>query len=104
MSSGAADEGVQQAAILLMSLGEEDAAEVFKFLAPKEVQKLGEAMSKLDNVTQESIAAVLDRFEASAAGLTSLGGDSREYIKSVLTKALGDDKAGLVLDRILQGG
>ena len=97
------DEGIGRAAVLLRSLGEEEAAEVFKHLAPKEVQKLGEAMSKIDKVTRANIESVLDRFNAEAAQQTSLNGDSPDYIRGVLTKALGGDKAKYILDRILQG-
>jgi flagellar motor switch protein FliG len=98
------DDGVEQAAILLLSLGEEEAAEVFKYLAPKEVQKLGAAMTRLDAVTRERVAGVLDRFDETAAGQTSLGGDAKDYIRGVLTRALGADKATFILERILQGG
>jgi len=97
------DEGIGRAAVLLRSLGEEEAAAVFKHLAPKEVQKLGEAMTKIDKVTRTSIEEVLDRFVAEASQQTSLNGDSPDYIRGVLTKALGDDKAKYILDRILQG-
>jgi flagellar motor switch protein FliG len=98
------DEGVAKSAILLLSLGEEEAAEVFRFLSPKEVQKLGAAMAKLKNVSRERIEAVLDEFQQQAAAQTSLGLDSGEYIKSVLTKALGAEKAAFIIERILQGG
>jgi flagellar motor switch protein FliG len=98
------EDGINQAAILLRSLGEQEAAEVFKHLGPKEVQKLGEAMSKIDNITHDRIGEVLDRFDSEAGQQASLGGDSPEYIRSVLTRALGDDKAKYVLDRIVQGG
>lgn len=97
------DEGVMNSAILLLSLGEEEAAEVFKHLAPKEVQKLGEAMTKLSNISREKINEVLLRFQGEAGEQTSIGGDSDKYIRSVITKALGDDKANLMLNRILQG-
>jgi flagellar motor switch protein FliG len=97
------EEGIGRAAVLLRSLGEEEAAEVFKHLAPKEVQKLGEAMTKIDKVSRTSIEEVLTRFSAEAAQQTSLSGDSPDYIRGVLTKALGDDKAKYILDRILQG-
>lgn len=97
------EEGIGRAAVLLRSLGEEEAAEVFKHLAPKEVQKLGEAMTKIDKVSRASIEEVLTRFSAEASQQTSLSGDSPDYIRGVLTKALGDDKAKYILDRILQG-
>jgi len=98
------DEGVQNAAIMLMSLGEEEASEVFKHLGPKEVQKLGEAISKLKGVTRERVAKVIDKFDTAAANEHSIVNDNDEYVKSVLRKALGDDKAQLLIDRILQGG
>lgn len=97
------DEGVENAAILLMSLGEEEAAEVFKHLAPKEVQKLGETIARLKTVPRERVEKVIDRFDELSASESMLVEDSNEYVKSVLRKALGDDKANLLIDRILQG-
>ena len=98
------DEGINKSAILLMSLGETGASEVFKHLAPREVQKLGTAMSHMKNVTRDKIERVLDEFRTQAEERTYLGMDSSEYIRSVLTKALGDDKAANLIDRILHGG
>ncbi|HJW11429.1 MAG TPA: flagellar motor switch protein FliG, partial [Albitalea sp.] len=56
------DQGVEDAAILLMSLGEEEAAEVFKHLAPKEVQRLGETIARMKAVTRDRVDNVLDKF------------------------------------------
>jgi len=98
------DAGIQKSAILLMSLGEEEAVQVFKFLGPKEAQKLGAAMAGLHNVTREQVEVVLNEFRAMAEQRTHLGTASDDYIRSVLTKALGSDKAANLLDRILQGG
>jgi flagellar motor switch protein FliG len=97
------DEGIENAAILLMSLGEEEAAEVFKHLAPKEVQRLGETIAKMKAVPRERVTSVIDQFTEQAADHHSLVADTDEYVKSVLRKALGDDKANLLIDRILQG-
>jgi flagellar motor switch protein FliG len=97
------DKGLEDAAILLMTLGEEEAAEVFKHLAPKEVQRLGETIARLKAIPRERYDAVLDRFEAQAADQNVLVPDSDEYVKSVLRKALGDDKANMLIDRILMG-
>ncbi len=97
------DKGLEDAAILLMTLGEEEAAEVFKHLAPKEVQKLGETIARMKAIPRERYDAVLDRFEAQAADQNVLVADSDEYVKSVLRKALGDDKANMLIDRILMG-
>jgi flagellar motor switch protein FliG len=96
------DKGLEDSAILLMSLGEEDAAEVFKHLAPKEVQKLGETISKLKSVSRDRVHSVLERFCSVASDESLLVPDADEYIRAVLRRALGDDKAKLLLDRILQ--
>ena len=97
------DQGVEDAAILLMSLGEEEAAEVFKHLAPKEVQRLGETIAKMKAVSRDRVDGVLERFTQLAGDQSLLVADTDEYVKSVLRKALGDDKANLLIDRILQG-
>lgn len=97
------DEGLENAAILLMSLGEEEAAEVFKHLAPKEVQRLGETIAKMKAVPRERVDGVLEKFTAIAQDQHILVSDTDEYVKSVLRRALGDDKANLLIDRILQG-
>jgi len=97
------DQGVEDAAILLMSLGEEEAASVFKHLAPKEVQKLGETIARMKSITRERVDGVLDRFGVVAQSQHVLVQDTDEYVKAVLRKALGEDKANLLIDRILQG-
>ena len=97
------ENGVEEAAILLMSLGEEEAAEVFKHLEPKEVQALGETIAKLKVISREKVEGVLERFDKVADTQSSLVADTDEYVRSVLRKALGEDKANLLLDRILQG-
>lgn len=101
--STAADEGVEDAAILLMSLGEEEAAEVFRHLAPKEVQRLGETIAKMKSISRDKVEGVLQKFSTVAAQQSILVPDTDEYVRSVLKKALGEDKAKLLLDRILQG-
>lgn len=97
------DKGLEDSAILLMSLGEEQAAEVFRHLSPKEVQRLGETIAKLKTVSRDRVANVLGRFQADAADHSTIVNDTDEYVKAVLRKALGDDKANLLIDRILQG-
>ena len=95
--------GVEDAAILLMSLGEEEAAGVFKHLAPKDVQKLGETIARLKAVPRERVDRVLERFRTVAGEQSMLVADNDEYVKTVLRKALGDDKANLLIERILEG-
>ena len=96
------EDGVNMSAVLMLALGHEEAAEVFKHLGPKEVQRLGMAMSAVGNVSRERIEAVLQSFHHETEGRVNLG-DSNEYIRSVLKRALGDDKAAHLIDRILQG-
>ena len=100
----AQDDGLQNAAILLMSLGEEEASEVFKHLSPKEVQKVGEAIAKTKAITRDKVDDVVGKFTNVAAAQSLLVSDSGDYVRSVLKRALGDDKAALLIDRILQGG
>ena len=98
------EEGLQDAAIFLMSLGEEEAAEVFKHLSPKEVQKLGETIAKTRAISRERVDSVMKKFTEAAAQQSLLVSDTGNYVKAVLRRALGDDKASLLIDRILQGG
>jgi flagellar motor switch protein FliG len=95
--------GVQRASILLLALGEVDAASILKHMGPKEVQELGIAMASLDSVTTTQMELVMGKFVAALETQTSLGLDSDEYIRNVLTGALGADKASGMIDRILLG-
>ncbi|HYC42139.1 flagellar motor switch protein FliG [Noviherbaspirillum sp. ST9] len=95
------EDGVTKGAILMLALGEEEAAEVMKYLGPREVQKLGAAMSTMKAVASEQLEAVLNDFRDETEQNTSFGLDSDEYIRTVLTKALGEDKASSLLTRIL---
>jgi flagellar motor switch protein FliG len=95
---------VDQAAVLLMSLGEQDAAEVLKHMGPKEVQRIGAAMAQLTNVQQSDVQAVMQSFLEEARTLTGLGMGADNYIRNMLVSALGEDKAGSLVDRILLGG
>lgn len=98
------EDGTQDAAVLLMSLGEAEAAEVFKHLLPKEVQKLGEAIARTRSISREHVDKVVEKFITEATSQSLMVADSGEYVRSVLKLALGDDKATLLIDRILQGG
>ncbi len=93
-----------RAAILLMSLGEKDAAELLKHLGPKEVQAVGATMAALKDVTQSQVEGVVAEFLDSLSGQTGLGLGADEYIRKMLTAALGSDKASGLIDRILLGG
>jgi flagellar motor switch protein FliG len=99
-----AEDGVEKSAILLLSLGEEAASEVLKHMGPREVQKLGHAMATLKTVPRQRIESILDDFHRQNAEKAAVHVDTDNYLRSVLTKALGDDKASNLLSRILQGG
>lgn len=94
---------VDKAAILLLSLGESDAATVLRLLNPKEVQRVGIAMTQMTNVHREQIEQVMSEFVELVRDQTSLGVGSDGYIRRMLTQALGEDKAGGLIDRILTG-
>jgi flagellar motor switch protein FliG len=95
--------GLERSAILLLALGEKDAAEILRHMGPKEVQDVGLAMATLTGVTTDQMEAVMHRFVATLETQTALGLGSDEYIRNMLTDALGEDKAGGVIDRILLG-
>jgi len=97
------DDGVEKSAILLLSLGEDEAAEILKNLSPKEVQKIGHAMATLKQVPRTRIETVLDEFRSHTAKGSPVSVDE-DTIRSMLTKALGDDRAATLISRILQGG
>lgn len=98
-----ATNGVDRAALLLMALGEESAAEVFRNLGPREVQKIGTAMAKIESPSREEMAEILEQFKLDSEKLSGLSVDTDEYLRSVLIRALGDEKGNQLIGRILQG-
>ena len=95
--------GSERAAIFMMSLGEKNAAEVLKHMAPKEVQKIGTVMATLENVPNKKVESVISAFVETANTQSGVGVDSDEYIRNMLNNALGEDKASSLIDRILIG-
>ena len=90
----------QKCAILMMLLGEEEASEILRNLGPKEVQQLGKELYNVQGLDQDTVNKVLDEFLAIIKTQTDLGMGSSNYIKNVMTKALGENKAQSVLGRI----
>lgn len=99
-------QSLRDSAILMMALGEDAASEVFKCLNPKEVQELGAAMAKLTQLTRNDMDQVLEDFREEADQFMAVTLDSSNYIRSVLTKALGSDRAAGIIEDILdsEGG
>ncbi|MFZ8939462.1 MAG: flagellar motor switch protein FliG [Burkholderiaceae bacterium] len=93
----------QRAATLMLLLGEQQAAEIIRYLSPREVQALGGAMVAVADLSQEAVNVVLDEFVATLKKQTSLGLGTGDYVEKVLKRALGDDKAASVLSRIMPG-
>ncbi len=94
----------QKAAVLLMTIGEESAAEVLKHMGPKEVQRIGIAMTTVTDLTKEMVNKVIGEFMNTVNKQTALGVGVDDYVRTVLHSALGEEKAASVIDRILLGG
>jgi flagellar motor switch protein FliG len=92
--------GTERAAILLLTLGEQEAAQVLKHMGAKEVQRIGSAMSKLANVSREEVHTVITQFNQSVESETSVGVGTDEFLRKVLVDALGQVKAASIIDRI----
>ena len=107
-SSGGFDvnklDGGEKAAILLLSLSEEDAAQILKHLEPKQVQKVGMIMAGMEDFTQQKITAVHKLFINEIQNFSTIGFQSEEFVRKALTAALGEDKAGNLIDQIVMGG
>jgi len=95
--------GTERAAILLMSLGEQDAANLLKQLDAREVQRLGVAMAELKEVSREQMTTVLENFIGVVDGKSNVASGSQDYVRRVLTQAVGKQKTDLLLDRVSTG-
>ena len=96
----AARNGTERAAILLLTLGESEAAQVLKHMGAKEVQRIGTAMAKLENVSREDVHGVVTEFSSTVESQTSVGIGTDEFLRKVLVDALGQEKAASVIERI----
>ena len=95
--------GTDRAAILLLTLGEQEAAQVLKHMGAKEVQRIGAAMAKLANVSKEEVYTVITDFASSVESQTSVGVGAEDFLRKVLVDALGQEKASSIIDRISIG-
>ncbi len=95
--------GTERAAILLLTLGEQEAAQVLKHMGAKEVQRIGAAMAKLANVSREEVRGVMTAFSSAVESQTSVGVGAEEFLRKVLVDALGQEKASSIIDRISIG-
>jgi flagellar motor switch protein FliG len=95
--------GTERAAILLLTLGEQEAAQVLKHMGAKEVQRIGAAMAKLANVSKEEVYTIITDFSSSVESQTSVGVGAEDFLRKVLVDALGQEKASSIIDRISIG-
>lgn len=100
---GKALSGTQRAAVLLMSLGEKHAASILRHMDPREVHKVGTAMSTLGNISSRQIDTVLQDFLLSARGKSVMSVGTDEYVSKVLHQALGAERAEGMINRVLEG-
>ena len=96
-------DGPGRAALLLMAIGADRASEVLRHMEPRQVQDVGAAMASMGEVTQSSLGNVLKEFMETVRDISSLGVGAEDYLRTVLVQALGPDRAGSVLPRILNG-
>jgi flagellar motor switch protein FliG len=95
--------GVEQAAVLLLTLGEDEAASVLKHMGAKDVQRVGAAMAQLGSISREQVSSVLDAFSLQLETQSSVGGGTDDSIRRILVTALGEEKASGLIDPILGG-
>jgi flagellar motor switch protein FliG len=95
--------GTERAAILLLTLGEQEAAQVLRHMGAKEVQRIGAAMAKLTNVSKDEVHTIITEFSSSVESQTSVGVGAEDFLRKVLVDALGQDKATSIIDRISIG-
>ncbi|QTF07984.1 flagellar motor switch protein FliG [Brenneria izadpanahii] len=94
--------GTEKSAILLMTIGEDRAADVFTHLSTREVQHLSAAMASMKQVSNQQLTEVLKEFEADAEQYAALSINAGDYLRSVLIKALGEERASSLLEDILE--
>ncbi|MEO8014730.1 MAG: flagellar motor switch protein FliG [Polaromonas sp.] len=93
---------LRKSAILLMSLGEEGAGSVLQHMSQSEIQLLGEAMAKLTQVKREEANAILEEFRVETEQYSAIHINSGSYLKTVLNKALGNNRAATLLESIFE--
>lgn len=96
------NDGNRKSAILLMSLGEEAAGSVLQYLSQSQVEAMGEAMAGLAQVKRGEVSQVLEEFRLETEQYSALHVDSDSYLRTVLNKALGNDRAANLLENILE--
>jgi flagellar motor switch protein FliG len=92
--------GIERAAILLLTLGEQEAAQILRHMGAKDVQRVGVAMTRMSGISRNDVEQVLREFTTQVDSQTSVGVGSDEFVRKALVHALGEDKAASIIDRI----
>ena len=95
--------GVEKSALLMLSLTPADAAQIFRNLQPKQVQRLGMQMAALEDSSQNKVSSVHRAFIEDIQKYSNIGLDSEDFVRASLIEALGEDKAGNLVDQIILG-
>ncbi|WP_343526597.1 flagellar motor switch protein FliG [Sphingomonas sp.] len=93
--------GVERAAVLMMLVGEDEAAAILQKLDPEEVRELGKAMYSIADVSEDDVGAVLDNFVGCARARASIAFQPKPLVENMMNRALGPERAGSVLSRIV---
>ena len=92
--------GYDKAAIFMMSIGEDLAAEVMKALDPKDIRKIGAMIQSLSNVSEFDIRSVLREFSEKSSSEFGMSVEGQEFVQNVLEKALGTEKAKRIMESL----
>ncbi|WP_130831333.1 flagellar motor switch protein FliG [[Erwinia] mediterraneensis] len=92
----------ERSAILMLTLGEERAAEVFRHLNAHEVTQISSSMVSMSSFTHEQLAEVLGDFQRDSEEYAALSVNTNEYLRKVLVKALGEERANSLLEDLLE--
>src|SRR5579863_6057406 len=89
--------GTERAAILLLTLGEQEAAQILRHMGAKDVQRVGVAMTRMQAVSRTDVEQVLRDFTTNVESQTSVGVGTAEFVRKALVHALGEDKAAGII-------
>jgi flagellar motor switch protein FliG len=92
--------GIEKAAALLLALGEEATASVFRYLSPLEVSRLGSAMREMEVLPRERVRTILHEYAAEAAEQTGFAADTGRFLDETLRLAWTPERAQTMLQRL----
>ncbi len=96
--------GIEKAAALLLALGEDATAAVFRYLSPLEVSRLGSAMREMEVLPRERVRAILRDYAAESAEQTGFAADTVRFLDEALKQAFRPERAQAILRRLGASG